>query len=76
MKEAWTLEVILAINLKITIKERTQFDNKKPEEYEPEFDNFDVDDSYSTWPVKGRNIVDLDPVSNNYLMGVKLAKPH
>ena len=26
-----------------TIKEITQFDNKKPEEFESEFDHFDVD---------------------------------
>ena len=40
-------------------KELSQFDNKKPEELESEFDHFDVDNSYRTSPFKGRNIVDL-----------------
>ena len=38
-----------------TIKELSQFDNKKPEELESEFDHFDVDNSYPTSPFKGRN---------------------
>ena len=33
---------------KRTIKELSQFDNKKPEELESEFKNFDADYSYST----------------------------
>ena len=41
---------------KRTIKEISQFDNKKPEELESEFDHFDVDNSYPTSPL----IVDLD----------------
>ena len=45
---------------KRTIKELSQFDNKKPEELESEFDHFDEDNSYPTSPFKGRNIVDLD----------------
>ena len=31
---------------KRTIKELSQFDNKKPEELESEFDHFDADNSY------------------------------
>ena len=46
--------------LKRTIKELSQFDNKKPEELESEFDHFDAANSYPTSPLKGRNIVDLD----------------
>ena len=45
--------------LKRTIKELSQFDNKKPEEFESEFDHFDAANSYPTSPFKGRNIVDL-----------------
>ena len=45
---------------KRTIKELSQFDNKKSEELESEFDNFDADYSYPISPFKGRNIVDLD----------------
>ena len=45
---------------KITIKELSQFHNKKPEELESEFDHFDVDNSYPTSPFKGHNIVNLD----------------
>ena len=41
---------------KRTIKELSQFDNKKPEDLESEFDNFDVDNCYPTLPL----IVDLD----------------
>ena len=52
-----------------TIKELSQFDNKKPEELESEFDHFDVDNSYPTSPFKCGNIADLDFVYNNYLMG-------
>ena len=43
-----------------TIKELSQFDNKKPEELESEFDHFDLDNLYPTSHFKGRNIVDLD----------------
>ena len=46
--------------LKRTIKELSQFDNKKPQELESEFDHFDLDNSYPTSPFKGRKIVDLD----------------
>ena len=45
---------------KRTIKELSQFDNKKPGELASEFDHSYVDDSYPTSPFKGRNIVDLD----------------
>ena len=34
--------------LKRTIKELSSFDNKKPEELEPEFDHFDAANSYLT----------------------------
>ena len=53
--------------LKRNIKERRQFDNKKPEGLESEFDNFDVDNSYPNLPFKGRNIVDLDFVYKQLL---------
>ena len=54
---------------KRTIKELSQFDNKKPEELESGFDHFDVDNSYPTSPFKGRmaNIVDLDFVYEQLL---------
>ena len=42
--------------LKRTIKELSQFDNKKPEELESECDHFDGTNSYPTWPFKGRNL--------------------
>ena len=58
------------------IKELSQFDNKNPEELESESGHFDVDNSYPTSPFKGRNIVDLDFLYKQYLMGIKLAKPH
>ena len=45
---------------KRTIKESSQFDNKKPEELESKFAHFDLDNSYPSSPFKGRNIVDLD----------------
>ena len=50
-----------------TIKELSQFDNKKPEELEAEFGHFDVDNSYPTSPFKGPNIVDLDFVYKQLL---------
>ena len=37
---------------KRTIKELSQFDDKKPDELESEFDHFDVDNSYPS-PFKG-----------------------
>ena len=46
--------------LKRTIKELSQFDNKKQEEFESEFGHFDAVNSYPTSPFKGHNIVDLD----------------
>ena len=46
--------------LEETLKELSQFDNKKPEELESEFDHFDAANSYPTSPFKGRNVVDLD----------------
>ena len=57
--------------LKRTIKELSQFDNKKPEELESGFDHFDVANSYPTWPFKGRNFVDLDFVYKQLLDGHK-----
>ena len=59
---------------KRTIKELSQFDNKKPEELESEFDHFDVDNSYPTSPFKCRNIVDLDFVYKQLLDGHKACK--
>ena len=50
---------------KRTIKELSQFDNKKPERLESEFDHFDVDNSYPTSPL----IVDLDFVYKQLLDG-------
>ena len=41
---------------------------------EPEFDNFDVYDSYPTSPFKGRNIVDLNFVYKQLLDGCKACK--
>ena len=55
---------------KRTIKELSQFDNKKPEE----FDNIDTDYSYPTLPFKGRNIVELDSVYKQLLDGHKAWK--
>ena len=57
-----------------TIKELSQFDNKKPEELESEFDHFDADNSYSTSPFNGRNIVDLDFMYKELLSGHKACK--
>ena len=45
---------------KRTIKELSQFDNKKQEELELKFDHFDAANSYPSSPFKGRNIVGLD----------------
>ena len=61
---------------KRTIKELSQFNNKKPEELELEFDHFGADNLYPTSPFKGCNFADLDFVTNNHLMGIKLAKSH
>ena len=59
---------------KRTIKELSQFDNKKLEEPESEFDHFDVDYSYPTSPFKGRNIVDLDFVYKQLFEGYKACR--
>ena len=59
---------------KRTIKELSQFDNKKPEELESEYDHFDADNSYPTSPFKGHNIVDLDFVYKQLLNGHKDCK--
>ena len=56
------------------LKELSQFDNKKPEELESEFDHFDPDNSYSSSPFKGRNIVDLDFVYKQLLDGHKACR--
>ena len=58
---------------KRTIKELSQFDNRKPEELGSEFDH-DLDDSYPSSPFKGRNIVDLDFVYKQLLDGHKACK--
>ena len=54
-----------------TIKESSQFDNKKPEELESEFDHFYAANSYQTSPFKGRNVLDLDFVYKQLLDGHK-----
>ena len=54
-----------------TIKELSQFDNKKPEELESEFDHFDLDSSYPTSSFKGPNIVNLNFVCKQLLDGHK-----
>ena len=59
---------------KRTIQELSQFDNKKPEELESEFDYFDLDNLYPSSPFKGRNIVDLDFVYKQLLNGHKACK--
>ena len=56
------------------IKELSQFDNKKPEELESEFDHFDLENSYRSLPFKGCNIVDLDFVYKQLLDGHKACK--
>ena len=58
----------------MTINELSQFDNKKPEELQSEFDHFDADNSYPTSPFKGRHIVDLDFVCKQVLDGHKACK--
>ena len=63
-----------AKRVKRAIEELSQFDNKKPEELESEFDHFDVADSYPTSPFKGLNIVDLDFVYKQLLDGHKACK--
>ena len=45
-----------------------------PEELEPEFDHFDIDNSYPTSPFKDGNIVDLDFVHKQLLDGHKACK--
>ena len=57
--------------LERTIKELSQFDNKKPEEIESEFDHFDAANSYPASSFKGRNIVDLDFMNKQLLDGHK-----
>ena len=59
-----------------TINELSLFDNKKQEELELEFDHFHAANLYPTSPFKGRNIVDLDFVYKQLLMGINLATPH
>ena len=53
-----------------TIKELSQFDNKKLEELESEFYHFDAANLYPTSPFKGR-IVDLDFMYKQLLDGRK-----
>ena len=57
--------------LKRTIKELSQFDNKKPDKLKSEFDHFDAANSYPTSPFKGRNVVDLDFAYKQFLDGHK-----
>ena len=57
-----------------TIKELSQFDNKKLEEPESGFEHFDTDKSYPTSSFKGHNIVDLDFVYKQLLDGHKACK--
>ena len=57
--------------LKRTVKELSQFDNKKPEEFEARFDHFDAANSHPTSPFKGRNILDLDFMYKQLLDGHK-----
>ena len=59
--------------LKRTIKIFSQFENKKPEELESKFDHFDA---AKFVPLKGCNIVDLDFVYKDHLMGINLATPN
>ena len=59
---------------KRTVKELSQFDDKKPDELTSEFDHFDVDNSYPTSPFKGRNIVDFDLVRKQLLDGHRACK--
>ena len=55
---------------KRTIKEVSQFDNKKPEELQSEFDHFGLDNSYPTSPL----IVDFDFMYKQLLDGHKACK--
>ena len=52
----------------------SQFDDKKPEELESEFDHFDVNNSYPTPPSKGHNTVDIDSMYKQLLDGHKACK--
>ena len=56
------------------MKELSQFDNRKSEELDSEFDHFDVDNSYPISPFKCRNIMDLDFVYKQLLDGHKACK--
>ena len=51
-------------DLKEPARELSQFDNKKPEELESEFDQFDLDNSYPTC------------INSYHLMGINIATPH
>ena len=53
---------------KRTIKELSQFDSKKPEDFESEFDHFDAANSYPTSPFKSRNSVDLHFIMHKQLL--------
>ena len=59
------------VDLKDPSRNLSQFDNKKPEELQSEFDHFDAANSYPPSPFKGRNIVDLDFVYKQSLDGHK-----
>ena len=66
------MEVWKNSQLKRTIKESSQFDNKKPKELESKFDHFGVANSYPTSPFKGRKIVELYFMYKQLLDGRKL----
>ena len=59
-RNAITLSAIEGWKKTVNLKELSQFDNKKPEGLESEFDHFDAANSYPTSPFKGRNIVNSD----------------
>ena len=56
-----------------TIKKLSQSDDKKTEELESELDHFDLHNSYPTSAVTSWIWISY---TNNYLMGIKLAKPN
>ena len=62
------------MNYQTVIPDLSQFDNKKPEDLESDFDHFDPDNSYPSSRFKGRNMVDLDFVYKQLLDGHKACK--
>ena len=51
-----------------TIKELSQFDNKKPDELDSEFDHFGVANSCPASPFKACNIVDLNFMYKHHII--------